>query len=280
MQMFKEFVAFIQERHSVYLKKTRGDRKPWTKDPILQQYRFCNVFRELDTVTEWIATNWRSDTDPDVWFAMCVARLVNWPDTMQELGYPVPWNPARFVKVLGGRKARGEKVFSGAYIVSTNGHSMDKAAYLAEFVLTPLWKARKNLRPVPTETLAVWHAKLSEFNGMGSFMAAQVVADVKYAANMRSSPDWQSFASSGPGSRRGLNRVVGLPVDNPWKETNWSTELQNLHAFVLMKTERSGLPPLHAQDVQNCLCEFDKYERVRLGEGRPRSRYQGTLTNN
>ena len=33
--------------------------------------------------------------------------------------------------------------------------------------------------------------------------------------------------------------------------------------------------PLHAQDVENCLCEFDKYERTRLGEGRPRSLYAG-----
>lgn len=32
---------------------------------------------------------------------------------------------------------------------------------------------------------------------------------------------------------------------------------------------------LCAQDIQNCLCEFDKYERVRLGEGAPKQRYPG-----
>ena len=35
------------------------------------------------------------------------------------------------------------------------------------------------------------------------------------------------------------------------------------------------MPMIHAQDLQNCLCEFDKYERVRLNEGRPRSNYPG-----
>mgnify|MGYP003335523726 CR=1 FL=1 len=27
------------------------------------------------------------------------------------------------------------------------------------------------------------------------------------------------------------------------------------------------------QDTQNVLCEFDKYERARLGQGRPKQRY-------
>jgi hypothetical protein len=32
--------------------------------------------------------------------------------------------------------------------------------------------------------------------------------------------------------------------------------------------------PMHAQDLQNCLCEFDKYERARLGEGTPKQIYK------
>jgi hypothetical protein len=35
-----------------------------------------------------------------------------------------------------------------------------------------------------------------------------------------------------------------------------------------------NLKDLHAQDIQNCLCEFDKYERVRLGEGTPKQLYK------
>jgi hypothetical protein len=36
----------------------------------------------------------------------------------------------------------------------------------------------------------------------------------------------------------------------------------------------SDFADLTLMDIQNCLCEFDKYERVRLGEGRPRSYYK------
>ena len=81
-----DLFAFVRERHQIYLRRKAGQTKPWTTDPILQQYRFCNVYRELDTVTKWIRDNWRRPhcDDPDLWFAMVVARLVNWPDTMAE----------------------------------------------------------------------------------------------------------------------------------------------------------------------------------------------------
>mgnify|MGYP005994584353 CR=1 FL=1 len=34
------------------------------------------------------------------------------------------------------------------------------------------------------------------------------------------------------------------------------------------------MEPLEMRDIEHCLCEFDKYERVRLGQGRPRAKYK------
>ena len=98
-----DLFAFIRERHQIYRRREVGKSKPWTTDPILAEWRFCNVYRELDTVTKWIAANWREPhkDDPDLWFAMAIARFVNWPDTLAELGYPVPWNPRRFRRSSG-----------------------------------------------------------------------------------------------------------------------------------------------------------------------------------
>ena len=206
---------------------------------------------------------------------MCVARVVNWPETLEELRLPLPWNEARFVKVLQKRKAEGKKVFSGAYIVSTNGRTMDKAEYLAKEVLTPLWKQRKNMRPVFSEGLWKWHEALMGFQGMGSFMAAQVVADIKYVSSPEECPDWWTFAASGPGSRRGLNRVLKREVDAPCQESEWRILLNMLQNDIDKLVAASGMDTLHAQDLQNCLCEFDKYERTRLNEGRPRTKYNG-----
>jgi hypothetical protein len=34
------------------------------------------------------------------------------------------------------------------------------------------------------------------------------------------------------------------------------------------------MPSVEMRDIEHSLCEFDKYERVRLGEGRPRMKYK------
>lgn len=266
------------ERHNIYLLRASGKPKPWTDDKILQSYRFCNVYRELDTVTQWISAKWRTpkSDDPNLFFAMTLARLVNWPETMEELGYPLKWDPERFVKIMQARRARGDKTFSAAYIVSTNGHAMDKAEYLAKYVLDPLWLARKEIKPRSEELLLSYHRRLMRFDGLGSFIAGQVIADLKYAQGspLFNATDWHDWAASGPGSRRGLNRVMEHDYENTWREDNWLTDLGKVKSDFL-----KGWPvkwePVHAQDLQNCLCEFDKYERTRLGQGRPRSTYPG-----
>jgi hypothetical protein len=50
--------------------------------------------------------------------------------------------------------------------------------------------------------------------------------------------------------------------------------LRNFHDSVRGDLERVGLGDLHAQDLQNCLCEFDKFERARLGEGKPKRKFR------
>jgi hypothetical protein len=274
-----ELFAFIQERHAIYEKKQAGMPKPWTQDKILGSYRFCNVYRELDSVTRWITENWRDpfDHDPDLWFAMVVARLINWPETLEAIGYPVPYRALQFINEIHAAKAAGKKTFSGAYIVSTNGHAMDKAEYLHAHVLQPLWDNRAAIRPMEGEYLEDFFARLSKFNGMGSFMAGQVIADVKYAGCLFNAPDWWVWAASGPGSRRGLNRVTSRPVDASWPGGSWHQALMELKAEIDPLVAAKDMPMIHAQDLQNCLCEFDKYQRTLLGEGRPRSGYPGGL---
>lgn len=287
-----ELFNFIKERQFIYRRRKNGVPKPWTKNSILQQYRFCNVYREQDTVTAWIAQHWRAphQREHELWFGMVVARLLNLPASLEAVGWPIPWNEHRFIKVLHKRQAAGHNVFNAAYIVSTNGVSMDKIEYVAQRVLTPLWKDREKiisvvynhtLGAIPPPTLAQVHHALTQYIGIGSFLSAQVIADLKYAPPLQHAVDWWSWASSGPGSRRGLNRVCGFDPQQSWNEKQWLSKLQWLQLQINDKIEKfdteatSLTSPLHAQDLQNCLCEFDKYERVRLGQGRPKQKYPG-----
>jgi hypothetical protein len=90
----------------------------------------------------------------------------------------------------------------------------------------------------------------------------------------RSASDWMTFAASGPGSRRGLNLVLGRPADQKWEEVYWREALANLQARTRPMFETAGLDVPHAADLQNALCEFFKYERARCGGSKPKRRFR------
>lgn len=271
-----ELFAFIKERHAIHERREAGKPKPWTDDPILQSYRFCNVYRELDTQTKWFAENWRKPNanDPDLWFASLVFRFINWSETAEELGYPVPFKAGRFMKILRQRKLCGKKVYNGAYMITTHGVKAPKNEYIGDS-LDAIWNRRNFFRYKKGERLAEFHSRLTGAFDVGGFLAGQVIADTKHVGEMKKARDWDYFATSGPGSRRGLNRVRHRPVKSLWTEKEWCKYHGLLHLNILPLIDKAGMPFLDGQDLQNCLCEFDKYERVRLGEGRPKSRYPG-----
>lgn len=264
----ERLLYWIRERESIRLKKEAGEPNPWTDDEILQRYRFCNVHREDDKVTRWIAKHWRNPNTnaPDVWFLMLVARVFNNPKTLAEL--PIRWDAHRYASVLHARADRGDRVFNPAYIVSTNGVAMNKVDYVVMRVLVPARMSKIH----PATTLSGFASQLMSLNGVSTFMAGQVIADIKYTALLNKASDWWTWAASGPGSRRGLNRLLNRDPASRWKEPGWLESLTKVRVQVL---QRLNNIKIHAQDLQNCLCEFDKYERVRLGEGRPKQLYLG-----
>lgn len=243
-------------------------------DPIIKEFRFCNVRRNDDRETVWIHENYLNHfhRSPYLWFALVVARLFNNSATLHAIRpYVLPFNVIKMRKVLRNREREGVKNFNAAYIVSTNGRAMNKVDYVINVMLQPLWKKRDKLtRDLNVGQLANAHLRLVEEQGLGSFMAAQVLADWKYAKDGREWDDFNTFAASGPGSRRGLNRVIGEPIKRGWREDEFRRTLGVLRDYV---NARLQMLPLTAQDLQNCLCEFDKYERFRLGEGRPKQKY-------
>jgi hypothetical protein len=272
-----ELVYFIKTRETHRLVKEGGIKpgKRYVLDPIIAKYRFCNIHREDDRVTRWIADNIRTPwkDEPDLWFAIVVCRLLNLPESIEDVKNAIlPWKPALFRTKLANRKALGFNNFNAAYIVSTNGRAMDKVDYLIQEVLNPLWSERKKMRPELYMTLAGYCGMLMARNGLAGFMAGQIIADLKYVEPLNAAIDWDTFAVSGPGSRRGLNRVMGVAPDAGWRAGAWEEALIGLSSAIRAPLAKAGIR-LHAQDLQNCLCEFDKYRRAMEG-GAPKQIYK------
>lgn len=271
------FYHWIVQRERCRVGRENRLEKPWSDDPILQSYRFCNVRREDDTVTKWIHRHWLQPFEniadaKRMALAMIVARTVNSVNTLIEIGFPAldfdKWLLESRVK-MKTRRANGFQVWTGAYLVSTNGHAMDKIDYILDKVWTPFMKHGRG--PFKGESLESYHKYLMHYDGLGSFMAGQVIADLKFSGMLSNAPDWNSWAPVGPGSKRGLNRYFSRPLEKNIKAEQVTRELLGVQ---LQVQQRLGLD-LAVHNIQNCFCEYDKYMRVKLGEGKPRSSYPG-----
>ena len=177
---------------------------------------------------------------------------------------------------MHARKAADEVCFGPAYNISNGDKTTAKPEHLLQRVFAPLWGplARKRLRPRDDDCLHSFYGRLKAMPGFASFMAGQVVADMMSWHRSTVPRDSMTFAVPGPGSKRGLNRILGRPVDAPWRdEDTWRAAFRQLRKQIMPELDRIGLGDLHAADLQNCLCEMDKYERVRLGEGKPKRRF-------
>lgn len=275
-----KLMHWIVERHSVFLKKEQGLPKPWTADPILRGHFFTNPYRENDKVTRWYAKNIREPlaSSPHLVFATVCFRWFNWPATGEVLlrhSLLTNWSTAKAVDVLAKIKAAGVQVFTGAYNISNSGSAKPKVNRVCEDYLEPVWQVQAALtKGIAGHALSEAHKAISKMPGMGGsgFMAAQVVADLKYAKLLRGAPDWHTWCSPGPGSIRGLNLVLAGKLGDA-KPKNFLIEINKIREYVNSKLP-ARMPPLHAQDVQNCLCELSKYERASL-EGYSKRRYPG-----
>tara|TARA_R110001583_G_scaffold115512_6_gene265998 strand:+ start:296 stop:1123 length:828 start_codon:yes stop_codon:yes gene_type:complete len=271
MDMIKEFFNFIEKRHQIYLNRQAGMPFPWTEDEILQTYSFCNVFRELDTVTIWLRENWREPyaDHPNLPFAMAMARQINWPDTLEEIGFPEQWNPEHVKNVMFARQLKKEKVYTGAYML-TGTLGGPKIEQTIDKILTPLYEDPPEIHHNSLQN--TW-AEYLRYKGFAKFISYEVVTDLRHTKHLNKAEDIMTWANAGPGAKRGLNRIFGRDLNQPIHVKNSTEEMLDLLHYSCGYLDPETMPPLEMRDIEHCLCEFDKYQRTKLNQGRPRAKY-------
>lgn len=290
MNRTESLAYWINERYAMKVRrKTPGKwamlRNGWSDDPVMGTTRWCNVHREDDKVTRWMRDNWSTHESPIWWFAL--GRFLNYIPTLESIvehgiygRYRGSADPAVLPSLDGlreglkAKRAAGKKVFTSAYTISTCGVSMDKIDYVMG-VMGRIQAAEEN-RILPCEappaaaSLENAHKWLTSIKGLGSFLAAQIIADMKNTKGhpLQQADDWYTWAAPGPGSMRGLEAYFGAKVSLK----------QFMPLLRRVKTEVEPLilpmPPICMQDMQNCMCEFSKYVKLSTGKGHARNRYR------
>lgn len=273
----ERLLYWIRERESIRLKKEAGEPKPWTDDDILQRYRFCNARRMDDKVSRWLLENWYEPyrDHPNTLYAVALARFVNLPSSLvlvtpflyhDDLPH---WGSIR--TVLRKAKEKGA-VFNGAYMVRGNTTiSEDKIGTVVDEYIGALVKANVN---VDTSSMERTHERIAAVYGFGSFMAGQVVADLRWAM----SGEWtdrMTWAPMGPGSLRGINRLCEKPIKASMSAEEFLGKLRGVKETCYKKLPVGIMHRIELMDLQNCMCEYDKYNRALSGEGKPKMLYAG-----
>ena len=264
------FLYWIKLRESIRIAKSRKKRRPWTDDEILQNHRFCNVVRMEDKVSKWLNNNWYQPNygHKNIVPAIVLARHFNLPDVLMVLRYPFKWDADKYVK----RVEKCEKKFNAAYIITgkNSGHP-NKHETVIRLVVQQFFD---NPLRMDINSMQQTAERLMEYENIGSFMAGQIVADMRWSMDGEWD-DRMTWAPIGPGSRRGMNRLHGRPEKQALRQVQFLSELRDVMRDFKKELPSALTKRMEAHDWQNCFCEFGKYERALWKEGRPKQRYNG-----
>ncbi len=272
------YFYWIHERETIRIAKEVERRpQPWTDDPILQKFKFCQVFREDDRTTRWfkhhIRNVWRDD--PEVLMATVIFRWFNFIETGRTLlkhNLHVEWDRKKAIEEI----TKQDQWITGAYIIKTPNR-MDKVTGVAECV-SHMWGDREKLVDEILESKSLEKAWkiLRDYPYMGPFMAYEVVTDLRHTYLLRDATDILTWANAGPGAMRGLNRLAGRSLDFCRRTHPWNDEMRNLWEISRERLNPNliDLSQFEMREIEGGLCEFDKYSRILNEEGRTRSIYK------
>lgn len=279
-----EFYSFMRAREQVRLDKEAGLSWPWTDDPILQTYKFTNVKRRHDRTTREFAAFYdqHRPSPPQVQLLNCgIARYFGTYEFSLALGWQNTFNPTFITEFARDRLNRKERVFTGAYLITNNGIKRPKEEVVVNVFLDALWQHATAIaleaqrRWLWEDVVEYMRSNVMGFGGSG-FMAKEVVLDTMLTSfwGLRDWPkDKATWSPAGPGARRGLNRLLGRDYKKLIGDAQALDEMRVLYA-VRDDHWPSDFVQLDLHDIQFQLCEWDKYERTKLGQGRPRSKYR------
>lgn len=277
-EVFRAYWSLAAERQAIFNRRLAGEQAPWTEDPILRTYRFCNSFRAADRVTQELISVAYADpslTPADVFLRTVLFRLFSRPTTWKliedEVGLLTTetFSPEHLGNHLQAARESGSVLYTGAFILcatSAYGHRQKHRNHLS--LLDAMLRADLPAKIQNASGLKEVYHQLLAWPLIGRFMAYQLAIDLNYTTLIDF--DENDFTVPGPGAVRGIRKVfTDLNGLNEAEAIHWLVDYQ-----ARCQDELEITPPklfgraLHAIDAQNLLCEIDKYSRVAFPEMR------------
>ncbi|MBF2018207.1 MAG: hypothetical protein IGS23_24030 [Rivularia sp. T60_A2020_040] len=279
-ETFDTYWRFATLRQEIFFNKLKNVPPPWTSDPILNTYKFCNAYRVSDRVSQYLIKNViydenRSKNEEEVLFRILLFKIFNkietWKYLENRIGDYITLSNFDFnlySKILEEAMDSGYAIYTSAYMSCASkefGYDKKHQNHLA-LIQKMIVKDQVIARIVKAKTLEGVFSIIQEYPLLGKFMAYQLATDINYSEIIDF--DDNSFTIAGPGAERGIDKCFLDTGGKTYSDIiHWMTENQE------QEFQRLGLNfqslwgrPLQAIDCQNLFCETDKYCREAFPE--------------
>ena len=271
---YDTYWKFAVERQNVFFKRFYEEKAPWTNDEILRKYKFTNVYRASDRVSQYLiknviyADNYTSSSD--IFFRIMLFKFFNKIETWEMLQGSLgrisyeDYSFKLYDQILSTAMDMNKRIFSAAYIMPSGnkkfGYNKKHKNLLR--LLETMMSDNVPLRLAEMKRMQQGFDLLKSYPMIGDFLAYQFITDINYSGLTNFSE--KEFVVPGPGALSGIKKCFsdlgGLSYEEIIKfmsdiQTNeferLGIVLQNLWGRDLMLI-----------DCQNIFCEVDKYCRI------------------
>ena len=292
--MIFNYFRFIYERHLIWYKRfVLQQPRPWTDDPIMQQYKIINMYRELDRCTAYLMDkvralpSRRAQLFNIIWF-----RFFNADQVYELLGITPFTEYSQAIaddtaKRFERLKASGHTMFNTAYVVSPGPSKEPKHRTILNNLVGVWQDMDQYIADIDASaTPEVAFNRLCHVPLAGPFLACEFWTDLAYLHFFPRVWTDDDFVNIGPGAQWGLSIIFGdaLPLSQymgklrelrvlqqqylPTLHTHAGTELP--WETIAYHDALSNYPYLSLTNVEGALCEFRKYWNLSHGKGRRR----------
>lgn len=268
LAIVKEICDFAHERIDIWKKKVSGATLPFTDDPILQKYRFCNVFREFDkqTIAIHALLNPLRNNFPLWLLNMFYCRMVARPETVEQVGllsFDDGENRALHRRLVASPRPR----YGTPYVFPISAIQKSATPNREQFICEYLPSI---MRPIADE-IGSWQSmsvvdgvrKILPMFGFGlKFLWTEVLIDVAY--QYPECIDLFAKFPIGPGSMPTMRRI-----DSSIAPEILVKRLAQIPFDSGITIDGAPLR-LSAENWEGIGCEFRKYTNLQAGTGRKR----------
>lgn len=266
----KEIEKFIKERMIIWEKKINGSQPPYTNDPILANYRFCNIYRELDKQTIALHTKLVDlQSDFPLWLLnTAFIRFICNPDTVERIGL-LSFDAKENQKVRRRLKELPRPKYGTAYIFPISVISKTDYPTREDFFCTYLPEtiprvAKLLLQLKSSSVVDALKIILPEFGFNMKFHWTEILIDTAYQF-----PELINLNKRFPIGPGALPTIKDLfPSIHP-EEANLILSQMQPDDFPYLQLNGKSIY-LTCENWEGICCEFRKYSNLKNGYGRKR----------